>query len=535
MFGNRIVNTMSPGGIRRGLIWQSSQAGEHKKQNRNFVVDPYTYAYGSITAIDPKTGKNIYFPSGTYVDSDDTVCELAGIRPSYSSQLIPITYPNFEYATTIGQKDGVDYLETLADQLAVRFDVDLYVYPNVMPMGNNPYSVDEDMYQVSDYHKVDVQNFHNVSQIFSNKSAGNKGYNIKTPGNSGSNIASYRKPMCGTPSMPMRIKGTFVYCDYAYAVAGDLNSSSAIARGNIIDFQSPTTYFSNILAGISYPDMNEFEGSSINTPNQGGYYDYYPNIMVYYDISGTRYDTTSSSTSNSQEWAMTKGIIKESYAGQGIPHHQFFFSPIVYPHSVYQNGTDAYCVIGSDHGTSYDETNFLHHEMPAFMSPIFNMPRANLVYSENLKYTASPDALTYTASLHPRLRPLTWSGGSYSHASGASFWNNTDLPFKPSTNYADPKSILMPYGVDIGSENVLTNSMIEFVIDQYNAQRWNNEGIVQPKLNKGDKWIMAVNPEIARHSFGVRTTPNSGSGGSTSGRYKYCGFKGYVSFFEMNV
>lgn len=525
MFNNRMLYTQSPGGVRRGLIWQSSNM-DIRREGRNFIVDPYSITFGPLTIFDTNNNnKNLYTPSDTYVAPDDTIVRVQGIRPPYLHAQ-NISYPDFPYITQIDYKDGAPYFSFLADQYAFECEIDMYVYPDIIAnfaggSNHNPVSYqDFTYYKSSDSSPVTLRAVHNSSQLNRNQSGSSFGYVMKTSGNPDSNVNELTYPMCASPSLPMRIKGTLIYCDYPYAVASDNNSSDTAARGNIIDPIAPTQFFSNLLSQKAYPSLSLFDGSKINSPNEGNYYAL-SSIPSFQMDQRVRYDTTSSQTSNIQNWIMTKGT---HYEGLN-QDYQFFFSPICYPHSVYQGGLDSYCTISSAYGTHYDETNFLRHENPVFMSPIMNLPRANRVYSENIKEGPSQSAITYSCSLHPHRRALQWTSGNNQHSYGASFWNNSDFPFRPELvgSAVDPSSVLMPYGYSVGPLTVVNNILFN---NTDVCLQWSDESILQPRFFRGNKYTVNVCPEIARHHFSAR-------GRNTSGRYKYCGFKGTVSFFEM--
>lgn len=525
MFSNKIAYTQSPGGIRRGLIWQSSDMNA-RPETRNFIISPYTLGFGAYSVL-RSNGKNMNVPADTYVADDDRVIGVQGIRPTYQNEQIPsFTFP---YVTQV-LTDPVtlqDYFNILADGYIRKFDIDLYVYPRVIKAFNsngNPVDiVVETWYKSSDLSPVFVNVYNNVKQINQDGSGSGTGYELLTPGNPASNEPMLTYPMMSSPSLPMRIKGTFLYVDYPYAFAGENFSSRAQALNAMIAYDTITTQLSNMLANEPMPSDSLFRGSKINSPHRGTYISGFNAIPAFQMTSGTRYDTTSSSTSTQQKWAMTKGV---HYEGLN-QDFQFFFSPIVYPYSVYQGGMDSFCIIGKDKGLSYDELDFLKHEKPVFMSPIMNLPRANRVFSERLKQTPDVDAGNYAASLIPHVRPLQWTAGSFSHSGTASYWNNTANPFNPYfvINVGND-GVLMPYGLSYGSQRDI-QTLIRFE-QQTGAQFWRDESVIQPLFNKDELYSVEVCPELAKHNYGVHTNTFQ-----SSGRYKYAGFKGKISFFEM--
>jgi len=525
MFSNKIAYTQSPGGIRRGLIWQSG--GEVKKtQTRNFIISPYSLSFGSYSVL-RNNGNQMTVPSDVYIADDNTTVGVQGIRPGYLNAEIPsFTFP-YITQTAYDESTETEYLSILADAYVRKFDIDFYVYPDVIQYFNsagNPVStVVETWYKASDLSPVTVTLYNNVKQINGDGSGSSTGYEMLTPGNPSSNNNILTYPMMSSPSLPMRIKGTLLYADYPYAFAGENFSSRAQALNAMIAYDTITTQLSNILNGYSYPSDTNFNGSSINSPHRGSYIDGFTAIPSFQMTTGTRYDTTSSATSATQKWAMTKGI---HYDGLN-QDFQFFFSPIAYPFSTYNGGMDSYCIIGKSQGLNYDEIDFIQHENPVFMSPIMNLPRANRVFSENLKQTASSSSLSYTASLTPHIRPLEWTTGTVTHSGTASFWNNTANPFNPQfVTYVGNDGVLMPYGLSYGSQKDI-QSLISFE-QQDSAQVWRDENVIQPIFNKGALYSVEVCPELAKHNYGVHTSTFQ-----SSGRYKYAGFKGKVSFFEM--
>lgn len=525
MFSNKICYTQSPGGIRRGLIWQSSDVVP-QQETRNFIISPYSLSYGSYNVL-RSNGKNMTVPADTYVADDNTTVGVQGIRPTYGNETIPtFTFPYITQVLTdpVTQQE---YYNILADGYIRKFDIDLYVYPRVIKAFNSSgHPVDtvvETWYKSSDLSPVLVTFYNNVKQINQDGSGSATGYELLTPGNPSSNEPMLTYPMMSSPSLPMRIKGTFLFVDYPYAFAGENFSSRAQALNAMIAYDTITTQLSTMLANEPYPSDSIFSGSKINSPHRGTYIDGFNAIPTFQMTSGTRYDTTSGATSSQQKWAMTKGV---HYDGLNSDF-QFFFSPIAYPFSVYQGGRDSYCIIGKDQGLNYDELDFLKHEKPVFMSPIMNLPRANRVFLERLKQSPSPGAGNYAASLIPHVRPLEWTSGSYSHSGTATFWNNTNNPFNPYfvTNVGND-GVLMPYGLGYGSQRDI-QTMIRFE-QQTGAQVWRDESVIQPIFNRNELYSVEVCPEIAKHNYGVHTSTFQ-----SSGRYKYAGFKGKVSFFEM--
>ena len=522
MFANKITYTQSPGGIRRGLIWQSSETRPARKEQRNFFISPYTYTYGDFTElIGQENVKSIVFPSGAYTNENNEIVRVQGFRPDLLNAQ-PVSSIVFPYATTVKTDPltGQDYLAILASALVTTYDIDCYIYPSVYKDTSFYHKSYGELYPG---YEAPIEYYYKGRQLNKHGTISANYYFEKTPGNIDSNSEELQKPRMITPSLPMRIKGTFLFCDYAYSLSNKETGSRAAARSAYIDYETITQQLSAIFSNLPTPGQGDFLGASISSPEWGNFYTL-DTIPAFTQASGVRYDDTSNAT-NSRHWRMTQGV---QYDGLNCDY-QFFFSPIQYPHSLYDVGGDFYCILN---GMTYDEHNFILHDTPMFMSPIMNLPRADYV-NKQAPIKRSPDDHTVSGfgsqHLYPHRRAMTFTPGTFNHGYSNSFWQNNGI-FKPDIATAIAPCILRPYGMDYESrvsESVDVTS-IPFNIGDHEGLRFNDTPVIQPGYTKNTKYTVNVSPQIASHDFIVTT-----NAGDCSGRYKYCGFKGTVSFFEM--
>lgn len=499
---------------------------------RNYIVSPFTYAFGNIIAdasnciFQDRDIKQLVIPGAVGSTTDGTIDTALGVQGIYVGGIqTPLSDPGlFPYVTTTKMdSQGNPYIATLADLELYTIDVDMYIFPNKAEMTNV-------IIQDLDNYDPRTKTFDQAMQIHQNSSVNAKFYYERSHGNASSNYAQLQAERFITPSAPMRIKGTFLFADYPYSIARSEATSEAAALAAQVNPQLITTGLSNILASYPMPADSVFHGCNTNVEKAGGSLYQLNGMPTFQAASGVRYDecTHGDARTEIRRWRMTKGVVYNGLNEQ----FQMFFSPVAYPHSLDIGGG------GTDYKSSLSGTNYDHgftkHDRPMFLSPMLVFPSIDLVNETYPVYKnqAHTQVLTNVQNLTPLANKMTFESGTYTHSRAHSFWANPTNPFAGLSGFTTGTAVACPAGITCRTTSPYKDPVtsVPLSIAQDLCYQYFTDGIIQPRLRRGQVYIQEVNPEIACHSYDFLA--NSGNRGGT-GRYKYCGFKGKIAWFEM--
>lgn len=548
MFGN----TQSPGGIRRGPIWQSSDMGNKERDLRYLIYSDGDYSnilYGI------SSGGVVYSMNSGGLMMPDIASSAHGyqeIRPDVSDAQTfnYINYPYHIHYDTTSDPDGM-FMDEFAHEKSMVIDVDLYVDPY---MGSycNPNGPTILVPTVT--HHTDplfsYDGWTNVLQFGSGEKFDAKVYSQLIDGQS---VQGYSEQLTNAvdkrlqrdraviPCCPMRIKGKMVYSDYCFAMSATKVASAAAARAAIaVDrpngFQASiaTEFFEQKLATEmpSY-DHQGFRGAGVQSPPQGSIYQSFT-LGGYQDhTSSPLIDLTDNRNGNesTQRYHYCRGNVYGDNV-EGNSDITFYFSPCIYP--MYYNGNhyaglnqgDMSLTLATSHARELqikDARDYLFaaHADPGFLSPILQVPILTAVNTEpgqsgdygawNRPYIRSRHVTepNPTNNWSRALRMAPYGSGT-DDATEATGLRNFDICAAHGI-YRTGRGSGEPTYFRAGPSSV--NLKIE-------------KGIIQPEVNLGVKYLQDVDSACASYIAIAQTS------GAFSGRYKFIGFKGTISFFE---
>lgn len=514
--------TQGPGGIRRGLIWQSSNIGGKQYDSRNVIfcdvvgLMPSSKVPGQgVLNMTPKIFANIpggldghiFIPNDGTTDGTVTTQYLNQIpilQGADLSTLHEFTNQMYPYI------DGVD---ALTDELSYYVDIDMYIDPATAFVG---YTNEPAERNTLDEHDISYK-YYNLWQFNQNQEGTNKGYYNTFPGESfpvpDSAISQYlERDRLALSPCAYRIKGRLWYSDYPYAM-------TSLPGDRSFPFTNANDFILSLMSQYNTPSDNDFIGSATKNNGSTGFYDAYT-IPRLTDGYGTRYRTGGSGSN--LYYYMDKGVVY-SDANKMV---EMFLSPILYPmvgstQASHQVSGDYYCriVTDPDYQAQYNTNLFFKHASPGIISPCIKLPGVT-------KYDITqPD----DAIVRPTYKYQTFvlgTGWNYPAMSGMD--SNTPTYLRQSTlgacstfSFSGSAAQYSFNFTDLLERNPISYSTLE----DSTLTGW-----LQPKIEYHEKYIQDIDTAVSM----CRTTSTSGgpSGTGFSGRYKFVGFKGKLSLFE---
>lgn len=519
MFGNELLHYGGSGGVRRGPIWQSGNV-LGRRDERNF--------WHTISSIATGTA---------YRDH----CKMIPAVVSRSPIANPYPWP---YATTIGTDPvtGDPFLMVVAYTHAEKIDIDFFYEPDLVA-----YPPVED---------PELPGIFRYAQLYPNGVHKNNALELITSGYPKAGD-SYKT----TGGCVMRIKGSFIYVNNYFSChkySGLHNVALPVA--------TYTEYYDNMLTALSYPSDSDFHGSSFKA------------------VPGLIHSMEMPTFEEVPDTQKTKCYINFWHSGSPVPdpqttdpydryrearrylHNdilrsddayfyepfQMYFGPMMDEPARPANGSNFHDYMDyprTETATDLAKRAYLEsvQEQPLLTVPFFNVPRyvwsrpfggpndplySTILYPQTGEYCGIednnvPSTLTMTIPGSDKSEP--WPGVAIASVGAAStltenglepcgFYRNDD--YRVSTPFP-PYYTGLPNRVD----RTLIAPSIEISGDSPYAFEFN---ALTPVIRKGEKYLCNVSPSVA----GYRTSTISQTADMWSGRYKFLGFKGTISFFE---
>lgn len=524
-FSNRIAYTQSPGGIRRGLIWQSSDIRPRQYDSRNVIfcdvpgLMPSSKVPGQgVTNMTPKIFADI--PGGLeghiFIPNDGSI---SGTVPTQYLNQVPILqgadmsslheFVNQMYPYV----DGVD---AMTDELSYYVDIDMYISPRTSYVGYTNEAAERNTLDTEDI----SYKYYNLWQLNQNQEGTNKGYYNTYPGESfpvpDSDISQYlERDRLALSPCAYRIKGRLWYSDYPYAM-------TSVPGDRTFPFTDANDFILSLMSQYTVPSDDIFVGSAAKNNEATGFYDVYT-IPRMTDAYGTRYKTGGSGSN--LYYYMNKGVVY-SDADKMV---QMFLSPILYPmvgstQASHQVSGDYYCriVTNPDYQAQYNTDLFFKHATPGIISPCIKLPGVT-------GYDVKQIDGTIVSPSYKRQTFVFGSGINYPYMSGMD--SNTPTYLKNSTlgtcetmSFSGSAAQYSFNFTDLLERNPTGSSPYVRFSDSTLT------GWLQPKVQYHEKYIQDIDTAVSM----CRTTSTSGgpSGTGFSGRFKFVGFKGKLSLFE---
>lgn len=517
---SRVRYTQSPGGIRRGGIWQSSNINITPPDPRFHLFTPFRRA--SYT---PGLYSYIYLPDQTIQLPTGGISILDGTEQGLNGFKLPITtrtgiqVPLYPYTTTIQKDaDGNNFLASFADEMSYYADMDFYISPNMCIVGDP----DEDAsLEINSSGAFVIGGRGNHYQVTNGPYAYSKGYYLKHPGECRDsytdNMHEFLDAMrISYPSCPMRIQMRCVYSDYPFSLSAAFTGGQSAALAIEFPNSLTTDYLTGILDAYDISSITGWRGAAMNSKNHGHYYTDFA-MPAFQKVTGTRTEKNSSASAAHKWYRYTDGAVYDGL----LKEFQMYLTPLLYPATSRITTANRYAdyelylpSVASDVSTQLMQ----QHADPYMIPPEIITPDLNYVtYAED----GTPTPTWYN-------RHYLYSPGEYT---GSSYYNNTPLYVRNSglanDNYIR-RSMMGAHGVTVSSATSAGPLPTSIHFNNLNGQKSLVETIgaaVQPHIVKGQQYLQEFMVVVAKCDTDV-------SGGALTGRYKYLGFKGVISFFE---
>ena len=513
-FGNAIAYTQSPGGVRRGLIWQSSNMGPR--------IDPRWHLFNPRQLIEPykiKTPQgNLVLPhKGLPIPGTSMSSVFTGKKLPVDNYT-PLICPSYPYITRVDvDGDGNNFITSYANEKSYYQDLDFYIIPTMTKVGSDDLDNPTEWYIGSGgYHIRGAR-----GQLQNSGTPYGAGYYEISPGDytpEGTPTAldlKYSMDRISYPASPMRIKCRVVVSDYPFTLSPKFTNYQ---YGAITDFNCDLcgAYFDNILDSYTMPTASDFSGSKIQTQDSGNYYDSF-GIPVFSDVCGVRKEDTTlnASIATLRQYRKMSGILNIA----ADETFQMILSPVMYN---YGPGQDWNVYLPSKY---YESTAEKLTKMGKHADPYLLPPEIITPYVLN-----NPDPYTQQTS-YSEQTGYNFISGDYTAASNTgSFFYDTY-----GTDADERASFIQPYGLFKNYRSGITYPDLHFgyhipdtpVVDRRREQP---ESYVQPIIQRGQKYIQEFRTSVA--VFNAQRTSSGSDYYGVSGRYKYIGIKGCISWYE---
>lgn len=522
-----VLYTQSPGGIRRGLIWQSSKTSEIEYDPRNFLFVPH----GSTQNLYLWEGNTSYYT--IYNGLIGNTNNLQQIRPVIDdAQKVLLSCPYYPYSTEVGtDPDGDPYITSVGDEHSYQYEIDMIISPALQKTSRSTSYLEEPYYNEL---ASGQKNWTGVQELNPDSTVNNLGLlgtqtgeclDVDVLSNVNTILNATRHSAI---SAPCRIKGTFIYSDYPFALSNSITGGYENAK--IIEFPNDlcTDYFIGILNNIQMPDISNFVGASTRTEHGGNLYDDW-NMNVFNNASAQSYrkDSHDSTSDAVKHYRYNQGTMIDSPGGD----FQLYFGPSVFPAVSFTSGYTATSnmfdgqIYLPNAASNISITNFTKHASPGFIGPFITTP-----------YIILSDGTNNTATWGKKY--IEYTSGDYTHAPGSNPWDLDRkmigyLTSHTNNNSYIRNSTLGGYGYTYTLQNASSGyTPSEISIDTpVGLNNWLS-GIVQPSINYHQQYLIPIFFACAKNDTVANSSSSSTVRGSYCGRYKFMGFKGYISLYE---
>lgn len=568
MFGNRLVYTQSPGGIRRGLIWQSSDVVPGP------TIDPRNYVWdfrvepqpGNVPWVDMGTQgvfkkstsfSDPYLTSVTPIFNDPNIVSGNNTYGAiFNSKIldilnpVPIEVPQsvFPYYTSFIEdpSTGDAYMASFGKATAYYADIEFQIRPEFLPILYSNASADQIARLIETPLFTDnpesTYSTQNAFELSSDCGPMNKGYGdvslgqpIYTDQTSSSvqlMIARAQKRVM-LSGVPLVFKGRVYFCELDFAAIANM-----IPAG--IDPDNVTAFMLNEMAGYSVPGDSQFSGSKTRNNQSGNFFtDFHIGNLTKKNGYNMKHTYNTGALTRYQ---LSQGIISENNL------FTLMFSPVVPPSCYLGSSNYDYIVrlgrgltppinvfeqvsipeIAAPHlagpvicgglgtGTNNGEWWNSNSYYPSYIIPRYNYQGAVtggshfdplICYGGNTFFN--------NVSNSPRGGSYSYNGYAYPYnasLSDHSDFNESNPPFTPFHPYLDHHFTSDLQRVQMSLDTIRYASM-------------------QPKIDLGEKILCEVEPVNSIMNVWYNSN-SSGFAGQHSGKYKFCALKGKVSLFE---
>ena len=517
-FGNAIAYTQSPGGVRRGLIWQSSNMGPR--------IDPRWHLFNPRQLInDYRIGTpqgNIALPNkGLPIAGASYYSAMTGKKLPIDLNRTPINCPEYPYITTTDVDGGGNtFITSYANERSFYQDLDFYIDPKMCNVGEA-----SDLDNPSEWYRNGGGGPYLIrgarGQLQNSGTPYGAGYYEISPsdyeptGTPTTMDHVYSDDRISYPSSPMRIKCRVVVSDYPFTLSPKFTNHQ---YGIVSQFNCDIcgAYFDSILDAYTMPTAADFSGSKIETQDSGSYYDTFA-IPVFSDISGTRKEDSSLNSSGAtvRQYRKMSGLLNIAQE----PTFQMLVSPVMYN---YGPGQDWNVFLPSSY---YETTAEKLTKMGKHADPYLLPPEIITPYVLN-----NPDPYSHVTT-YSEQTGYNFTSGNYNTISstGGYFYDGYG------TTAEERASYISPYGVFRNYPTGITFPDLHFgyhIPDTPAVDRIREypESYVQPIIQRGQKYIQEFRTSVA--VFNAQRTSSGSDYYGVSGRYKYIGIKGCISWYE---
>ena len=586
--GIGFTNTASPGGERRGNIWVSSQFDNIVEDANGYIFcnikgnmipignqayDPVLYSPGIDTnPSSQEPASRIYIPNSAHYQGGAANPYLHYVP--FHRVLDPVwplacpEYTTFMTAQGIGSQGY--------DEESYYVDVDIILSPtrgftgwhydgeqvkgSDQPVNFQPYGSGEN------YYFTVTNKMGEIRELNQDQKGHNYGYFVYSQGESFPTDPSWNtsqtleRKRIGVPPCFMRIKGRLYFSDFPF-VNRTLPTRLDFPSSNV------TTWFLNQMATYTPPSDDDFIGAGAKRNNVNGNAFYTPFKMKDLPACPGEYvnEYTNSSASNDYpyyQYQYAKGIL---YEDNDDTLQQMLFMPISYPMvsttfganattGVYsQSNGDYICRVTGvqDYQSQYNTDLFFKHSIPGFVPPIISLPGkirsltpdpntagfsnidGQLSYFEFNPNMVSTQQNITTSYQYPKFCGLDNQSGNYLRMSTVGVPQYSFNQTHTAQNQRQPQNFTPIVFTDINRASRLWADTTIQLVDKY------INGFLQPSVKYHEKYIQNVDCAVARcitskignHSIRDPETHQYEAIG-WSGRYKFIGFKGKISYFE---
>lgn len=533
MFGNRMLYTWGPGGVRRGLIWQSSSAGASPEDPRFWCFTPYRTNGGNSDIYDANGNVLVSLPNGYNVENTN-YHGVTGFKIPINTP-IQINVPQYIYVPTYDtDPNGNPFLSSFGDENSYYEDIDFYIDPQMLTAGGQNRQPELEIQgRDTQYVKRHYVTLYNNYQLTNGPSVKAYGYiansigEVLEPRPSGDSYAIgiwdiLNRLRPSFPSCPMRIQMRVVYSDYAFAMSGAFSGGQSAADSLEFPFSLCNSYLTNILNGYNVPTDQYFNGSGIQSKLHGSFYQNF-NVPTFQPISADRTETYALTSQTHKFYRYTKGALYEGLNND----FQMYVSPVMYPGVYNIDGpgmVNDYTIHLPSVASGVNTQNFGKHASPYMLPPIIKTP-----YLKDIIYYGSGNQTPEYYATRMGFTSGTITSNSDSNVNAATTFMTGEI----NSFSALRTSILGAQGVSRINTLDNPNFTYEDLIQNLEPNRQRTDqitGYLQPVVNKGTKYTQEF--EVITAKGDTTSRPLGTSDGALSGRFKYIGLKGKISWYE---
>ncbi len=564
------VNTWGPGGQRRGPIWVSG--GRSKKVEElngqifcDVIRRTNSYDQYMFANLFPTYSGHGYIPNIFPPQNNDP--------SNFSLQYTPFLKPGDSY-TILNNPNLQSYITDIgvsADELSYYIDIDMVF---AVPTIKRAYVGDLNHGDTKCNQDLTTTGYDagTCNQINQDGKALNNSFYYKTqgqiyptnPNNSINDILAYDR--LAVPPCCYRLKGRVWFSDFPF-VRATLPSNLSFPS------TQATSWFLSEMNNYTAPADSLFNGAGVtkNNPDNPFYTKFkMKNLPAVDGEYINEYSTGSSGVSESSpyyQYTYTKGFVYED--DESVM--QLLFLPIVYPAVAttfgvsgsynLQSDGDYVCRVTSnqDYQARFNTNLFFKHAIPGFIQPIVRLPYVDTMAFDSEAQIAEPTRQyphPYTISpqqsttITDPLALKNFYGFTPNYVTESYLLQTTNkqrFAGYDSSNVGSSYITRSTLGVrnrafDLSSAGA-NRQPANFISPVFNDPFGVISGIdsyphgyLQPTVIKDEKYIQDIDCAVAQ-CLATKVSTHSIPGESTgwSGRYKFCGFKGKLSYFETHT